>query len=326
MMKNKRTVLITSAGTASAISVIKALKKFTNEEFHIVAVDIDSTAAGLYLADQFFLVAPFTSEDYIHQLCEIAKKTGATYLFPIFSKEIPVIAANQSILSAAGLKTFLPQPDAIKLCNDKTEMYRIAEEGHFAPPKTYTLAEGATLPHTFFPLFAKPVEGSSSTGARMISDHEQLAHLHGEQKPYLIQELLTGSEITVDVLCDRSHQPLVVAPRIRLATKAGQSVKGRTIDNTPFIPLIHRICEAFKVVGVCNVQFFQTGEELRFLEVNPRFAAGGLMLTVAAGMNIPAMLIDLMDGRQVKPLLDLKKNLLMTRYWEEIIIETDERQ
>lgn len=324
MAKKKKIVLVTSAGTASAISVIKALKNYATGTFHIVAVDIDSSAAGLYLADEFFIVPPYSDEGYIKHLIKIAEKTGAAYLFPIYSKEIPVIAENHAVLRASGLQTFLPDVEAIRRCNSKVEMYRIAEEGDFAPPKTYTLQESESLTEAIYPLFAKPVEGSSSTGARVISTRQELLQVKSVERPFLVQELLDGEEITVDVLCDRDYKPLVVAPRIRLATKAGQSVKGRTIDNARFVPLIARICAAFKLVGVCNVQFFRKGDTLRFLEINPRFAAGGLMLTVAAGKNIPALLIDLMDGLVVAPQLEGNKNLLMTRYWEEIIIEINE--
>ena len=53
--------------------------------------------------------------------------------------------------------------------------------------------------------------------------------------------------------------------------------------------LAHKICEHLEVVGACNIQFIENKDGIYFIELNPRFAAGGLMLTVNAGANIPLM-------------------------------------
>ena len=59
-----------------------------------------------------------------------------------------------------------------------------------------------------------------------------------------------------------------------------------------------------------------------FIEINPRYAAGGLMLTVKAGANLPFLALKMMKGISInKKDLIHKEGVMMTRYWEEIIIE-----
>jgi biotin carboxylase len=58
-----------------------------------------------------------------------------------------------------------------------------------------------------------------------------------------------------------------------------------------------------------------------FIEINPRYAAGGLMLTVNAGTNIPLLALKVMLGVPIEN-SELRHipDIGITRYWEEIIL------
>ena len=113
----------------------------------------------------------------------------------------------------------------------------------------------------------------------------------------------------------------MVAPRLRLSTKGGQSVKGRTIDNKDFLLPVEALCQALSHIGVCNIQFKKTNTGLVLLEMNPRYAAGGLMLTVHAGANIPLLAPKEMLGVKIDAAeCQVKTNVVMSRYWEELFI------
>ncbi|MBL7105571.1 MAG: hypothetical protein ISS18_14690, partial [Bacteroidales bacterium] len=54
----------------------------------------------------------------------------------------------------------------------------------------------------------------------------------------------------------------------------------------------------------------------------PRYAAGGLMLTVNAGANLPLLALKIMlDIPISNKELNHTPNKVMTRYWQEIIIQ-----
>lgn len=58
---------------------------------------------------------------------------------------------------------------------------------------------------------------------------------------------------------------------------------------------------------------------MSLIEVNARTSAS-LALTVAAGVNFPSLIVDLVLGNPVTPsrLIVKKPDLYMSRYWEEI--------
>lgn len=322
MPHEKINIIVTSAGTASAISVIKALKSQTEIPVHIIAVDLDPMAAGLFLADEYKLVPAANDPSYIQTLIDIGIQTGASVLIPIYSKEISIIARHEQQLKQAGLLTFLPNPETIDRCNNKKVMYAFAKEAGLNVPRVYEQDEITTLSETDFPVFVKPNSGSSSAGAEKVLSKERLIELVNTGRELVIQQFIDAEEVTVDVFCNAKSEAIVIAPRLRLATKSGQSVKGRTLSAQLFEKDVKNICSQLHLIGACNIQFFMTADTLYFIEVNPRFAAGGLMLTVGAGANIPLLLLktllsmDIADNEcQTKP------DFMMTRYWEEIIFE-----
>ena len=46
------------------------------------------------------------------------------------------------------------------------------------------------------------------------------------------QELLTGQEYTVDVLCNKDSQPVYIVPRKRIGVKEGKSTGGVTVNHS----------------------------------------------------------------------------------------------
>lgn len=321
MQREEISIIVTSAGTASAISVIKALKSQKELKVKIIAVDADSMAAGLFLADESEIVPSATDPEYVSTLINLAERKRAKILIPIYSKEIKLISENSELLRKHGLLTLLAPVESIDVVNDKREMHNRVIKLGINAPQLYSKQTLQNLNASLLPLFAKPNTGSSSTGALKVTSLPQLKELVLGTDDLIYQEFIDAQEVTVDVLCDESNKALVIAPRLRLATKSGQSVKGKTISSEIFIQPVQKICTALNIKGVCNFQFFLKNNELIFIELNPRFAAGGLMLTVGAGANIPLLLLKLIlhmniDASECKTEPDVK----MTRYWQEIIL------
>lgn len=314
-------ILITSAGTASAISVIKALKAQTALEVRLIATDMDEMAAGLYLADAYYLTPSIKEAAYLPTLLEIIQKEQIQLMFPIFSKEIEVIAQHKEILDGVGVKLLLHPIESIQLVNDKFRMGDWVAAQGIDTPRCFPKKELSLLTENHLPIFVKPVSSSSSKGARKLTKLEEIKQLLPQYDSLVFQEYVEGTEYTLDILVNKAHQPIVIAPRIRLSTKAGQSVKGETVSSEPFVEMVETICKGLKLVGPCNIQFMKQGDRYYFIEVNPRFAAGGLMLTVGAGANIPLLAVKEMLGMPIdEAVCKTRPGVRMTRYWEEIIL------
>ena len=313
------TVLITSVGTASAINVLKALRRQTELLVSIVAVDADPSAAGLYLTDRRHVVPDAHAADYIPRLTSLLRSEHVDVLIPIHSGEIEIIARHRSTLERAGARMLLSEPSVIALCNDKARLARVAGEAGIRTPRVFSLPELENLPESRFPLFSKPQMGSSSRGAAQVKNRIDLEYFRMRNPDYLFQEFVDGPEITIDVLVDSLHRPLVISPRARLATKDGQSVKGVTLENGPYRSIVTTLAGRLQLVGPCNIQFIRRGSELVLIEVNPRYAAGGLMLTVHAGANIPLLAVKATLGLPISENeCRATEGKHMSRYWEEV--------
>src|SRR5262249_770451 len=132
-----------------------------------------------------------------------------------------------------------------------------------------------------------------------------------------------GDEYTVDVLSDLSATPVLAVPRLRLETKEGISSKGRVVRD----PEMERLClEMAAHVGLKGPTCMQLRRDpqgrLKFLEINPRIG-GGSVFTTLAGVNIPKLLLDLIDGMQIAP--PPPKEVLVLRYYEEVVLDARAR-
>lgn len=322
-------ILITSAGTASAINVIKSLKKQKELDLFLIAVDADFLAPGLRLADKYFVVPKIGKPNYIDTLVNICRENNVDILIPIYSKEIEIMAERSGYLNSFNIKTLLPDVETIKICNNKKSFEKFCSKKNIKTPRIYNDKEVLNLSDDKFPLFAKMISGSSSIGAQKIENREELKYYLAKFSGIIIQDFINGQEITVDVFCNKQFKPLAISPRLRLATKSGQTIKGKTIDNKPYSELIEKICAEIKMIGACNMQFFincnyDNENEATLIEINPRFSAGGLMLTTEAGANIPLMVIKEILGMEInKNGINIEPNVYMSRYFEEIFIRED---
>ena len=80
-------VLVTSAGVASALNVIKSLRLQKEFPVSICALDMDPLAPGLHLADVAYVSPPASDVDnYLKFLYDTCKKHHIAAFYPCYSK------------------------------------------------------------------------------------------------------------------------------------------------------------------------------------------------------------------------------------------------
>jgi carbamoyl-phosphate synthase large subunit len=85
-----------------------------------------------------------------------------------------------------------------------------------------------------------------------------------------------------------------------------------------------RIARAVGIRGVANIQFKRDSQRTpKLLEINPRFP-GTVPLTIAAGVDIPSMVIDDLLGQLKSTERMVFRELAMVRIWREIFVQTHE--
>jgi carbamoyl-phosphate synthase large subunit len=316
-------VLVTSAGSAPAAAVIKALRQSAEERFEIGAVDMAAHAVGFCLADWSERVPPARDPTFTTRLLEIALRHRVEYVFPIIDEELPVWAAQAARFEREGVRVFVNPAACVDIANDKRRTAAHCAERSIAHPRTMDAAAAMRLAPDAYPLFAKPAAGRGSIGAVKIGDRDALRRHLAEHPEDVVQSFLEGREFTVDVLTTPAGRIVALVPKERLEVKSGMATKSATRIAPEVAAFTERVVAAFGVRGVANVQVMLTRDGPVLIEVNPKFATS-LPLTVAAGVNLPALLVAIARGeRAPTERIPYRPDLLLLRCWEDHVVAID---
>lgn len=309
-------VLITSAGRRT--SLVRAFAEATRGT--VVAADIDPLAPALTFADTAVRVPPVSDPGFVDELAAIVRDHEIDLVIPTIDPELPVLAGNADAFS--GCLIVVSESRLIDETGDKYKAAKFFDDNGLVSPATWLPAElPANAPRE---LFVKPRLGSASTGCFAVTSEELEGLLPTVEDP-VIQPRLVGAEITVDALFDLEGRMLHSVPRRRIKTLGGESIQGVTLEYTPYAAWIEEVGGVLGqngALGPVTFQGFDTNDGMVLTEVNPRFG-GGVPLTIAAGGNYPAWLLDLAAGKSVTH-AGYQEGLYMTRHMEEIFI-TDTR-
>ncbi len=313
-------ILITQAGSVTGINLLLALAP--KQRYRLIAVDADPLAPGLYLADEAVLVPKTSADDYLDTLLDLCRLHQVKVLLPGHADELALISRNAARFRVAGVNFAVAQPNVLEILEDKQLMGNFLAAQGFEVPKEYALT---ALEQAEFPLFVKTRRDIGYKQTAKVRNPDELKSVLQITPEPFVQEFIEGPEYTVDVLSDLSGRVLRASPRQRLAVQNGICVKGITVKNPVLADLAAACVETFPLPGVSNVQIILNNQTNRpcLIEVNPRFAAGGLPLTIAAGLDLPEILIKLLLGEPCnipKP----QAGVVMLRYWDTLCLRPEQ--
>ena len=103
------------------------------------------------------------------------------------------------------------------------------------------------------------------------------------------------------MIADADGRVVAAVPRTRTRVDSGVSIAGRTVHDPELEETAAAVARAIGLVGVANVQLRRDRDgRPALLEVNPRFP-GALPLTIAAGVDIPSLVVDLFTRPRRSP-------------------------
>src|SRR5262245_17862146 len=97
-------ILVTGAGGAAGVAVIRALRERGNV---VGAVDADPLAAGLALATDGAVIPPASDEGFVDGLCDVVKRFDVDAVVCTVSEEMVVLADATERLGAQGAAIWL---------------------------------------------------------------------------------------------------------------------------------------------------------------------------------------------------------------------------
>ena len=311
-------VLVTGAGGAAGVAVIRSLASRADVE--VYAADMDGWAAGLYLVppERRRLVEPGASTDFVPGVAALVRQDGIDVVFSTVDVELEPLASRRPELAPAVLAA--PSLSTIRACLDKLELARACADTARIPETRVLDASGKAV-DWLFPVIIKPRRGAGSRGVRLVATREELIAMPDDDS-IIIQANLPGEEYSVDVIA--TGGVLVAAvPRTRARVDSGVAIAGRTVRDPELERQASLVAAAIGLDGVANVQLRRDAAgEPSLLEVNPRFP-GALPLTIAAGVDLPSLALELALGHPL-PVVEPFREIATVRFLEDIILDPAE--
>jgi len=311
-------VLITSA--ARKVWLVRAFQEAIRRVGggRVVAADVSPLAAALYHADGGTLVPQSDDARFIQAILDLCRRDAIGLVIPTRDEELSTFAQTRDRFAADGVLVLVAAPEAIAVCQDKRRFAAACGAAGALTPRTIEAPVPADLP-----LFIRPVRGKGGRGARAVRTAIELAAALDELgDTAFAQELVSGPEFTVDVFVDLDRQPISCVPRERILVVAGESQVARTVRDDILCRETLRLVKALGLVGHLTVQAFRRGDDVLFVEINPRYG-GGAALGFAAGAFTPEWAVRLALGERLEPRLgDYDPDLVMLRYGEDRFLHT----
>ena len=338
--KAKITVAVTGLNAVDSpgpgIAVIRGVRELKGADIRIIGLSYESLEPGIYMegmADKTYQIPYPTagSEALLNRLEYINEKENIDVLIPNFDAELFNFIKLAPKLAKMGIKTFLPTAEQFE-ARDKVNLFAFCKKHNFYVPRDKTIYTTAELP-ALIKQFGYPLVVKGKYYEAFICqtlEQAQKAFHKLEAKwglPIIVQEFITGTEINIAALGDGTGTTISVIPMRKLfITDKGKAWAGVTLEDKTLVDLAKKFIKITNWRGGFELEIMRTVEGKPFImEINPRFPAW-IYLTVGAGQNQPASLVQMAMGKKVKPFDKYAVGKLFIRYSWDMIIDISQFQ
>lgn len=315
-------VLILSAGRrVELIDAFKNASKNLNINSKVIAADSSELAPALYFADKSANLPRISEPNYIQSIIDLCNKENISIVIPTIDTDLLLLATNKvNIESKTNARVLISDEETIAVCRDKIKTQKFLEANGFGVPKMYTDEDLVFHHEVNYPLFIKPVSGSSSINTFKVNNKNELDTYRKIIVNPIIQEYIEGNEFTVDVFLDFQSNIITIVPRLRIATRSGEISKGKIIKDREIIDDVSRLMNILKPIGHITVQLMKTSNGIKYIEINPRFG-GGAPMSIQSGADSCEYIYRLLLGEKLEYNEDYKSNIMFLRFDRSICID-----
>lgn len=307
------TVLVPGAGGAAAIGAIRWLRR-SGFRGRIVSTDSDVLSAGFAFSDASHVVGNITEPGAYAHMLDILSREKVEVMLPTSPTYCAVCSNKKDDLAALGVVLPAADSEVVRICQDKLSFHS-AVSGSFPIPEMIMM--GTNGPQKY-PCFVKPRWGSGSQGAGPCLDCHDWLFYSKFPKPLLAQELLKGSEYSVDVLSDLDGEAKLAVVRQRLTISDGVSTRVRIVRDEEIESLCISLARYLQLKGVSCMQLKRDAcGRPRFLEVNAHLG-GTSIASILAGVDLVRMLLAVAfrEDFAIPP----PKEITVVRHFDEVIV------
>jgi len=278
--------------------VARSLRQGWPGKLHIHAMGYDTWMTGGWMpgvVDELHLLCPLAEGDeaVLQRLMGIHKKSRFDVLIPCLDLEVPVFARLSGRLAKAGIKTLLPEQEAIAKVN-KAALSIFCSRNDIPSPKTIYVPEVANVPfyadQLGYPLMVKGSVAGATKVARRDEAHDAAIKLNAKWGGgVILQEALEGEEYVVAMVARRDGSCLGSTPVRKIGiNEHGKAVVGAVVDDPTLDRESQRILSQLGWRGPLELEFLRPNNSIRFnlIEINCRFPSW-ILLSHFAQSNLP---------------------------------------
>ncbi len=317
-------ILFTSVGRR--VSLIRHFQKTLKDlqlPGKVIGVDVSEKSPAFHIVDKAYTICEIDDKAYIPSLLDICKKENIKLLFPLIDTDLMKLSKSRQAFEAVGTNAVISETNVIEIASNKYKTYGFFVSNNIDTPKVFNLDLALESDDLQFPLFIKPLDGNASKGTFTVRNRDELDFFSNYVQRPILQEYVSGTEHTLDILFDFQGQVRCVVPRKRLEVRAGEVSKGQTVDDATVLDAGWHVGDLLKGGRGCvNVQCFLTNDgRVKFVEINPRFG-GGTPLALQAGADFPRWIIQMARGEDPGDISRaFQKDLIMLRYDDAVFVE-----
>lgn len=316
----KINILILSAGRrVELIKCFKEAAKVLNIYSNIITTEISEIAPAIYFGDKNYIVPKVSEDEYINSIINICNKENIRLIIPTTDVELYKLSrSKKDIEERTRAKVLVSDEKVIDICRNKINTAKFFYENGFKTPKLIRKYDIDNKNYEF-PLFIKPINGSSSINAFKIENEKELRFFVDYVKNPIVQKFIYGKEYSVDSFLDFDSNIITIVPRERISVRGGEVSKGKIVKDRKIIETVKKILYILKPIGHITIQCIKYNNDINFIEINPRFG-GGAPMTMKAGANSAINLYKLILGNKLSYTEEYKENVTFLRYDESILL------
>lgn len=299
-------VLVTDGAMNKSLAVVRAIADVSSWTGVTSRFPVSPAGVSRH-ADTSHWIRDREPEAYVDALDRIATGGGYDHLLPVGGRTFEVVSDHRDRLSLP-VEAVLPSREAMRIAVEKRRTYDLAERAGVPTPVTVSVPAGEdstpVAERVGFPAVVKTGVETEPRFVRVVESTEELedtldAYRSGHRSDPLVQEYLPGDGrgyfglyVGGDLAGGYAHRRVREYPPEGGASACAES----TLDDE-LRGHSERLMGELDWTGVAMVEFKESaGGVPKVVEINPKFW-GSLDLAVESGMNFPAALLELAEGR-----------------------------
>ncbi|NPA54788.1 MAG: ATP-grasp domain-containing protein [Epsilonproteobacteria bacterium] len=247
-------------------------------------------------------------------------------VIPSLDSELPLYIKYQHQLAQMGIKTFLPTAESFDI-RSKNQLSKFVKTLNIKHPTTYEISSIKDITDLLrakkisFPFMVK---GNYYKAFRANSLEEAIDYFYVISNewgfPILLQEVISGDEVNLVGLAHHGDLMGFVGIKKLTTTALGKIWSGITINNKELAAIAHQFVQATRWNGAFELECIANSSGIYLIEINPRFPSWVFFAT-QVGVNLPQMLVDLVNNRSVEPKFDYPLGKMYVRFTDEVVVD-----